>query len=165
MKRVIIVADASPLIALAKLNQLSLLNTLFTEVHVPETVLLEVSADHTRNDARLLVEFLNKHAHKHTDENNDFCQRLRRSLDEGEIQALSLARQLSCGVLMDELRGRKVATHYQIPVVGVLGVLIQAKQQGLIDAAAPLIDKLQQENYRLSPALIETVLKRLGETN
>lgn len=82
----------------------------------------------------------------HDDADNDFCTQLRQTLDEGEVQALYLARQLQCGVLMDEHMGRHVAQSYQIPVVGVLGVLLKAKQVGAIPAVAPLIsDLLAQE--------------------
>lgn len=84
-------------------------------------------------------------------------------LDAGEIQALALARQLNCGVLMDELRGRKIAAYHHIHLVGVLGVFMQAKQQGLISQVKPLIKQLEQTNYRLSQALIDAVLERMEE--
>lgn len=57
----IIVADTSPLIALAKLQQLTLLNSEFSSVHVPLTVLSEATRDMQRPDARLIRDFASKH--------------------------------------------------------------------------------------------------------
>ena len=159
----IIVADASPLIALAKLDQLSLLNALFSVLHVPEMVVSEVTADQSRADARVLQGFLAEYAEVHADTDDVFTQEIGRILDAGEVQALALAQSLGCGVMMDELRGRKVAQRYNIRVVGILGILMQGKQQGLIPKVGPLIECLQSENYRLSAALVASVLERTGE--
>lgn len=158
----IIVADASPLIALAKLQQLNLLVSEFSSVHLPLTVLNEATRDLNRPDARLIRDFAAQ-LQIHKDADNEFCQKLRQTLDEGEIQALNLARELQCAVLMDEHMGRQVAHSYQIPVVGVLGILLKAKKSGSITALAPLIAVLQVNDYRLSAALIQKVLQAAGE--
>ena len=163
MKQSIIVADASPLIALAKLDRLDLLNSIFLSVHVPETVIIEVTVDQSRLDARLLREFLAEHSTSHVDVEDSFTQEISQILDAGEVQALALSRKLSCGVLMDELRGRKVAQRYDIKTVGVLGLLVQGKRQGLISEVLPLIEGLQRQNYRLSSSLVKSVLKLAGE--
>lgn len=164
MSSPIIVGDAGSLIALAKLDQLSLLSTLFSEIHVPDTVCLEVTVDAHRPDVHLLNSFLNNSVQRHADCENAFVHALDSLLDAGEIQALALAKQLQCGVLMDELRGRKVAGYHHISVVGVLGVFMQAKQQGAIPQVKPLIEQLERTNYRLSHALVKAVLERMGES-
>lgn len=161
--RPVIVADTSPLIALAKLRQLHLLNGEFSGMHVPLVVLNEAIRDLQRSDARLIRDFAAQNVIVHDDTDNEFCRKLRQILDEGEVQALNLARQLHCGVLMDELMGRRVALSYQIPVVGVLGILLKAKQSGAIPALAPLISELQEQDYRLSDALVQKVLQAAGE--
>lgn len=159
----IIVADASPLIALAKLDKLALLNALFSTFHVPVTVYFEVTVDQTRPDARRLKPFLDEHSSPHSDIENSFTQSISKILDAGEIQALGLAKKLNCGVLMDEARGRKIAQRYDIKTVGILGLLIESKKQGLITEVAPLIEHLQAQDYRLSTSLINSVLERAGE--
>ena len=97
------------------------------------------------------------------DMENSFTQEISLILDAGEIQALALAKELDCGVLMDELRGRKVAQRYEIKTVGILGLLMQSKRQGLVKEVAPLIEELQAQNYRLSASLIKSVLERVEE--
>jgi len=163
MKANIIVADASPLIALAKLNQMDLVLQLFSAIHLPKTVYLEVTQNQFRSDAQVLKSFLDENAEIHSDLDNPFVLQTSRMLDAGETQALALAKELGCGVLMDEMRGRKVAMSHGISVIGLLGMLIQAKKQGAINSVAPLIQQLQVFDYRLSDALIHEVLKRVGE--
>ena len=159
----IIIADASPLIALAKLNRLDLLTALFSTLHVPDTVYSEVTIDQSRSDARVLKSFLAKHFTSHGDIECSFTKEISNILDAGEIQALALSRDLECGVLMDEMRGRKVAQHYDIQTVGILGLLMQAKRQELISEVFSLIEALQAQNYRLSSSLIKSVLELVGE--
>ena len=159
----IIVADTSPLIALAKIQQLALLLSEFSSIHIPATVLNEATADLQRHDARLIQEFASQFFIVHDDANNEFCQQLRQILDEGEIQALNLARDLNCAVLIDEQMGRKIAQSYQIPVVGILGLLVKAKQSGTLLAINPLINELQASDYRLSNALVQKVLQLAQE--
>ena len=54
----IIVSDASPLIALAKLNRLELLLSVFQEVHIPNSVYLETTASITREDTQRIIKFV-----------------------------------------------------------------------------------------------------------
>jgi predicted nucleic acid-binding protein len=119
----IIVADTGPLIALAKLQQLDLLAKLFEKIHLPQTVYQEATRDLEREDARLIAAFVG-YCQLCPDIHNTFADNLLALLDKGETQALTLARELNCGVLIDERRGRQVAKHYQIPVVGTLGMLL-----------------------------------------
>lgn len=158
-----VVADAGPLIVLAKCGQLSLLSQLFAAVHVAEAVVRETSADPQREGAAAVLAFVRQSARIHENPNDALYGDLRAMLDEGEAQTISLAVQLGCGVLMDERRGRQWATHYGVQVFGVLGVLLQAKRVGLIRAVRPCIDCLQAADYRLSPALVEAVLRQAGE--
>mgnify|MGYP000849322739 FL=1 len=163
MRRSVIVSDAGPLIALACCHQLELLTVLFDSVHIPQTVLDETTADLTRPGARNIAAFAAVHIDVHPDSMDPFYQSVVPHLDEGEAQALSLARQISCCVLMDERKGRKSAAHHNILVIGTLGVLLQAKQLGVIGEVAPLLQLIQGNGYRLSQKLIDRALHLAGE--
>ena len=160
----IIVADTGPLIALAKLHHLDLLPAIFDAVYVPQTVYDEATQDNYRNDADTIDKFIQSYTTVCQTINNPFSQNISTILDAGETQALALAKQLDCGVLMDERKGRQIANHYQIHAIGTLGVLLQAKKQGKIKAIKPLISELQNVGYRLSPKLIEYALTKASES-
>jgi predicted nucleic acid-binding protein len=162
MKKVI-VSDASPLIALAKLNKLALLLNVFSEVHIPQSVYLETTIDRHRVDSQQIHDFVMEFATLHADQQGKEYEQFRSILDEGESQALALAKKLDCAVLIDERLGRVVAQQSAIPVVGVMGVLLQAKSTGQIENIRPLIDQLLQHDYRLSKRVIDLVLSRAGE--
>ena len=165
----IIVSDASPLIALAKLDLLELLFVSFAEVHLPQAVYAEATHDRYRQDSKLIHHFINSYNQQnqaiivHKDQDNKALVEYRNILDEGESQALALADDLGCGLLIDERLGRKIARLHDIPVVGVMGVLLHAKSKGEIQAIRPLIEQLLENNYRLSERVIELVLQRAGE--
>jgi predicted nucleic acid-binding protein len=56
---------------------------------------------------------------------------------------------------------RKLGLH----VVGTLGVLVEAKRQGLIPAVRPLVERLTEQGFRLSTAVIDAALSAAGESN
>ncbi len=169
----IIVSDASPLIALAKLDLLELLFVSFTEVHLPQAVYSEATHDRYREDSKLIHHFIHSshqqnqaivvHKAVHKNRDNKAYAEYRNILGEGESQALALVDDLGCGLLIDERLGRKIARLHDIPVVGVMGVLLQAKSKGKIHAIQPLIEQLLENNYRLSERVIELVLRKAKE--
>ncbi len=159
----VVVADTGPLIALAKLDFLSVLNTLFSSVYIPKNVLNEATRQCERSDAKLIATFASESSIPLDDVETDFVVSLRQYLDDGEIQAINHARDFHCGVLMDEKRGRKIAAQYHIPVIGVVGVLLQAKQQGLISDVKTPLKSLIKKEYRLSDKLVVEALRLAGE--
>lgn len=65
---------------------------------------------------------------------------------------------------MDEPRGRIVATSYGLQVTGLLGVLVQAKRNNLIQIVKPLVNQLiEQADFRVSDELYTTILQIAGE--
>jgi predicted nucleic acid-binding protein len=96
----VVVADTGPLIALAKLQQLDLLCRVFFEVYVPQTVLLEATRNPARKDARLIQQFSGQFCKITPDIDDALRAKLRKSLGEGEVQALVLAKKLGCTTLM-----------------------------------------------------------------
>jgi predicted nucleic acid-binding protein len=86
-------------------------------------------------------------------------------LDVGEAAALALAIKLKASaILLDEAAARTVAKELGIEVIGTLGLLLRAKQEGLVTEVAPLLRKLIVEGrFRVSPALVHATLQRAGE--
>lgn len=163
MSRPVVVADAGPLIALAGCDCLGLLTQVFDAVHIPQTVLNETISDYSRPGAIRIGNFVNTHAKVHPDRNDTIFLTTANYLDDGEAQAISLAKSLGCGVLIDERRGRNAALRHGLPLFGVLGVLLQSKRLGSLEAIAPLLQQMQINGYRISSLLIDTALKIANE--
>lgn len=156
----VVVSDAGPLIALAKLNLLGLLPQIFSTVYIPKTVFKEATKNQQREDAQRIASFESTQLKIVDELDNTFSESLKILLDDGEIQSLAHAKALTCGVLMDEKRGRQVAIQHEIPIIGVIGVLLQAKHKGLIAEVKMYLQMLQDVDYRLSDALLDKALRQ-----
>jgi hypothetical protein len=90
----------------------------------------------------------------------------RQTLDNGEAEAIALATELHPeSVLLDDKLARQMARRLGVPVTGTLGVLLRAKQVGLIVELQSLITRLQSEgDYYIDPGLIERALLAAGES-
>jgi predicted nucleic acid-binding protein len=65
--------------------------------------------------------------------------------------------------LLDDLRARKIAEARGIKIIGVLGILILAKEKKLIYKVKPLLDEIIRLDFRISKPLYEYVLIFSGE--
>ena len=74
-----------------------------------------------------------------------------------------MAGQLGCPVLLDEKRGRAVARRSEVAVLGTVGLLLAAKQDGLIEVISPLLDQMLAHEYRLAITLIDRAKILAGE--
>ncbi|NJK83272.1 MAG: DUF3368 domain-containing protein [Saprospiraceae bacterium] len=66
-------------------------------------------------------------------------------------------------LIIDERRGRKVASSLNIEIIGLLGVIVKSKKEGKILAGMPIIQALQKQGFRVSDELIAIVKERLQE--
>ena len=97
--------------------------------------------------------------------NRPLVHALRQELDAGEAEAIALAVEIDDALLlMDERLGRDTVRHFGIRYTGVVGVLIEAKHKGLVQALQPLLDALRNlVGFRVSEALYRRVLQDEGE--
>jgi predicted nucleic acid-binding protein len=132
-----VVADAGPLMVLAKLNLLHLLKQLYGRVHFPRSVYEEVVIEGIRRgfeDAHTLQLFLSQEDWKPTEVKDVPDDLASLHLDRGERESIALALALQGLLLIDEEQGRQEARQRGVTVRGTLGVLIQAYHSGLITA-------------------------------
>lgn len=162
----LIVSDASPLIIIARSGLIPVLNAMAEEVIIPKTVHAECTVNPTLPGAQavdLAVKAGQIQVHPDSEEADDDPRAALSGLDAGERSAIRLALTLQCPVLMDERIGRQMAADKGLTVIGSAGLLLGAKQRGLVPAIAPILDQWQQAGYFLSAQLISSVLKRAGE--
>jgi uncharacterized protein len=164
---VIIVSDTSPITNLAAIGQLDLLRQLYSSVSIPKAVYDEMVGVDKIVPGAVEVQTLSWIQIQAVVNSQQVTQLQEKhgNIDLGEAEAIILSQELKADLLlMDERRGRAVATSYGLNVTGLLGVLLQAKKQGLIPAIKPLIDRLiAQADFRVSPQLYAIVLQSADE--
>lgn len=160
--RKIVIADAGPLIAFARLHQLGLLAQVFERVMVTDEVFNECTARSDFPETQVI----------HEAAKNQLLQRcatpashfeLALHVDAGEASAIAVAIELGCGVLMDDKAGRRMAKNFGVATIGTVSVLVLAKHKQLIPAVKPLLDQLTQSGYFLGDDLIAHTLLAAGE--
>lgn len=158
----ILVADCSALIALSTCCSLELLEQLFSSVVVPEAVYYEATQS-SKKEAIQLKTYLQGKVCKVDMQNYVFLDSF---ADAGEMEAMVLYKQINADkLLIDDKHGRSVAKLNHISTIGSLGVLLVAKQKGLIQEIAPILEILEKSELYLSKQLLATVLELAGEVN
>ncbi|QFY90635.1 DUF3368 domain-containing protein [Magnetovirga frankeli] len=156
----ILVADSSALVALAACDSLALLDEIFGQVIVPEAVFNEVVRADKFQSNRLKDYLHNKIC---TVEMQRFVY-LDAFADAGETEAMLLYKEVAADyLLIDDKRGRKIASINQIRTIGSLGVLLQAKRMGLVSHIAPRMRQITERPIFISEGLVATVLELAGE--
>lgn len=160
----IVASDASPIIGLAAVQQLDLLRKLYAEIIIPGAVRQEIAKGGPPAPGASEIDAAEWICERAV-EDRTLANALNLELDAGEAEAITLAVETDAELLlMDERRGRKTATRLGRRVIGVLGVLVEAKQGGHLPAIRPILDDLDSKaGFRMSHALYERVLAVAGE--
>jgi len=157
-----IVSNTSPLYYLHQLRCLDLLGSLFGRVHTTPQVLAELEAGNTLG---LSVPDMST---------REWCVvqdiavpsflELIPDLGRGEASVLALAMEHpgSC-VIVDDLLGRQVAKAQHLRLTGTLGVLLLAKQRGLVPAVGAMVSLLLQNGFHCRQSVVREVLRLAGE--
>ena len=149
----IIVADAGPLIALARIFGLSLLPELFRQALVTQTVLAECLARPDRPEVPAIAAALDNGWLVLVPD--DMTNDRNWGLDAGEATTIQIALGRGAGLLMDDRAGRRVAHRLGLPVIGILGLLVLAKRKGLLPTIRPSIEQLLTSGYYLAGRVID----------
>lgn len=143
----IVIADASCLIVLQNIQRLNLLESLFGEIFItsvveaeyglslPSWIKIEPVQDLTR---QTLLEI---------------------NLDKGEASSIALClEKTDCLLVIDERKGRRIAKQLNLKIVGTLGIIIKAKENGLIGSLPDVLTELENVGFHLSKNLKEKLL-------
>jgi len=158
-----VVANTTPIIALSLIGKLGVLQHLYGEVLIPPAVRAEVlaggqhgiGAGEFRAATWLQLAPL---------KDPQLADLLLADLDKGEAEVIALALEQDAGlVILDERLARRHARRLGLTLTGTLGILLKAKERGLVPAVAPLIIELQEGGIRLSHAVVAEALKLAGE--
>jgi uncharacterized protein len=155
----IVVSDTSALCNLALVNHLWLLEAIYQVVIIPDIVATElIAASNPIISAIPQLRWVQIQSLTNSKLANQLQQQ--RGLDVGEANAIALAFELQADdLLIDERLGRQEALRLGLSIVGILGILLVAKQRSLIPQVQPIMDSLiDQAGFRVSPQLYQRVL-------
>lgn len=160
----LVYADATALIGLARIGRLDLLILLHTPVRVTAYVWTEVASDRERPGSSTLMQARDAGLLTVVDEGDP---RALSQLDAGESTVLTAAAAARAAVLVDERAARAlIETDPQLrgsiqAVTGIIGLILLAKHRGSIESVRPLLDALRAQSFWIAPALYERVLRQV----
>ena len=148
----IIISDTSCLILLGRIDELDVLHRLCEKVYITPTIQEEYGEE--------LPDWIEIKA----PENTQYRNLLEMDLDAGEASAIALSLEINRSILIiDDLKGRKIAERLHLTYSGTLGLLLQAKRTGILPALRPVVAKIRETNFRFSEALLDYILEQAGE--
>jgi len=137
------------------------LKELFSEIIIPDSVEKELAAIPSQ------LKLVNSKSWIKTESitNTELFYELLKHLDDGEAESIVLSIEMEAELLLiDEKKGRRIATEYGVKISGLIGVLIKAKEQLLISELKPVLDKLVYEiGFRINPKLYAEILQLVKE--
>ncbi|MFL6259120.1 MAG: DUF3368 domain-containing protein [Thermoanaerobaculia bacterium] len=158
----LVISNTSPLLYLHQVSHLELLPRLYGQIQIPSAVREELRAGAELGVAVpdigtldwLRVELLR----------DTSLLPVVIDLGPGEAEAIALAIAHPGSLLiLDDTLGRRIARLNRLTYTGTLGILVKAKNQGLLPSVSPVIEALRSTTMYLTDSLIETVLREAGE--
>jgi uncharacterized protein len=161
-----IISNTGPIIGLAKLDQLNLLNYLGEEVLIPPLVYRELLGKIDWEASRIDQALNNFIKVTQLSLITPEVEKVISTLDDGEKQVISLGSIFSGEfiLLLDDKVARNTAKKLGLPTTGLVGILILAKEKGLIPEIGTLLEELRNKGYWLGDSLIE-IAKKLANEN
>jgi predicted nucleic acid-binding protein len=161
-----VISNTGPIIGLAKIDKLSLLNDLAEEILIPPLVYRELLGKYGWESSRIDRALNNFIKVTELSEISNEVKQVISALDDGEKQVVSLG-SITVGefiLLLDDKAGRNAAKKLGLATTGLVGVLILAKEKGLINEVSSLLEELRIQGYWLGDSLIKIAKNLAGET-
>ncbi len=158
----LVVCNTSPLLYLHQIGQLDLLRDLYGQVQIPMAVRTELEAGKAQGISVPDVEGTEWLDVRPLRDSSLLPVVI--DLGPGEAEAIALALTAPASLLiLDDALGRRIARLNGLTCTGTLGVLIKAKERGLLPFVTPVIEELRQTTIYLTSFLIKSVLEEAGE--
>ena len=148
-----IISNTSCLIILDNIDRLDILQKLYQHIYLTEEVAQEYGKPLENWMTVILVN------------DKNYLRILNTSVDLGEASTIALSIQMTDDnvMILDDLKARKLAKQLQLKFTGLLGILLKAKQQNIINSVSEIIEQLRSINFRISEKLEKEVLKLANE--
>lgn len=159
-----IVADAGPIIAFARIGRLDVLRHVVGELIIPDAVYEELVIKGQGKSGAAEVE-QSTWIHRRAVTDRTAFDSLPSQLHLGEREAIVLAQELGAQLLIDERRGRRSAKERGLEILGILRILVEVKRLGHVDPVKPLFDAILASGYWIDEELIPAFLQEIGEAS
>lgn len=162
----VVISNSSPIIGLSSLGLLHLLWELFDRVIVTEAVYTEVVIQGRNRLGKEELETSVKHGNieLYSVKEGQFINRFIGKLHRGELEVMAAAKELNARyILIDDKAARVLAEAMLLEPTGLVGLLKLAKLTGKIDSLKDCLDRLIENNYRISKKIYNEVLLGVGE--
>ena len=154
MKDGLVIADSGPIFSLASINKLHLLDSLFDDVRIPQAVWKEITLKKSVKYYDKIVNYFESKVLKIKASNE-----LSFIMDYGESESVILFREQNANfLLIDDKKARRIAEHLNINCIGTLGLLVAAKEKGLVKNIQPIFKKLIENKRYYSIELLNKIL-------
>ena len=148
----LIICDTSCLILFDKINKIDLFRRCYKNVYVTPEIVAEFGEQ--------LPSWIKVKEVK----NGNLKQTLNQILGAGESSAIALYFEIDNAlVAVDDLKARKVAKSLNLKITGSLGILVKAKETGHVDKLKPILQEVEQTDFRISANIIKKILNMVGE--
>lgn len=145
------VSNSSCLIALEKIGHFDLLSKSFDTINIPSAVHSELG----QNIDWLIVKSV---------QNRALVNSLNTQIDDGESEAIALAMELrDVFIVLDDKKARRIAKQLGLKVIGTVGLLLRAKKRGIVTEIRPILDALQEVDFRIGETLYQEALRLAKE--
>jgi len=160
----IVISDTTTISSLFLIDKLWVLKELYPQIAIPKAVFEELEKleqigrqiEIIRSSDWIQVLMVS---------NKDLVRILSLVLDDGEAEAIALAKETNADLLIiDEIKGRSYAKELNINIIGLVGILLLAKEKKVIENVGEVLTELQEKaGFWISKNLWETALKAASE--
>ena len=156
------VVNSTPLITLCNIGQVNLLRDLYGTIHIPRAVFDEVTSKD--DSACRLLRSAPDWIRVGDAPVPDDSRLMRAKLHAGEVGVIMLARAIGSEfAILDDNAAKKTAQYLGLTITGTIGVLLRAKDEGLIDRVSPEIEKIRRNGFWLSDSVVSMALRYAKE--
>ena len=152
----LIISDSTTIITLLNINRLDVLKNIFSLVYIPQQVYDEITIE---EKISLDKEFF---VVKAISDKNLYTL-LTKTLDKGESEAIVLAKEMNLSLIIDEKKGRKIASNLGINIFGFVGLLVLNYKKEMLtkEDTLDIFYKAKEQGVRVSNNLENEFLKLL----
>jgi len=155
----IVIADTGPVHYLILIQEIQILPALYGRILIPVSVSTELRHPHAPDLVRAWMDQPPAWLEMRSPGLAPDTELASAHLDAGERDAILLAEELGADqLIIDEIRGRRVAQQRHLPVTGTLGVLKAGASQGLLDLTTA-VPKLSQTNFHVAQLVLDRLIK------